>query len=391
MRQNRKFLFIAALTLVLLSAAASGAFAAADPYPIPVFVNGILLECVQPSFVEDTGVYVPLRALTEMMGYNVSYDIETKTAVFANSDTSLAVALSSAEAAGETAVGKVAVNGVDSGEAECRLINGSLLVPQSFITDYINRAALLVPEYQTVGDNTTPVSALRIFSADSVKSPSGLLIHSLTYKYSGQLADNEHEVASQYTLPQLAGFGDKSFETSLNQTFSDMFNATERNVLNAYKEISEAIAAGGEGYTYTEDMAYSFQYGNNGLFTLLLNEYSYGGGAHGSDLLYDYVIDQAASERLNLEDIFKPEVNFREILAAEMNKIRTAGTEAWAAVNEITTADLDSYDGHNFYYSDSDLVIYYDPYAIAPYATGLVEFRIPTETLAAHLLEKYAG
>lgn len=391
MRQNKKFLFAATLALILFLAAAPGAFAAEDPYPIPVFVNGVLLECFEPAFVEDAAVYVPLRALTEMMGYNVSYVTETKTAVFANSDTNIAFTLNAAAAGVEAVSGNIAVNGADFGEAEARLINGNLLVPLSFVTDYINRAALFVPEYQTRNGDTSAIGVMKIFSAYSVKSNSGLLIHSLTYNYSGRLPDNEHEVTSRYTVPQLAGFGDKTFETSLNKTFSDMFYATEQNVLNTYKEISETIAAGGEGYSSAEDMAYAFQYGNNGVLSVLLNEYAYSGGAHGSDLLYAYVIDQAASERLNLEDIFKPGVNFREILAAEMNKIRAAGSADWETVNEITAADLDSYDGHNFYFSEGDLVIYYDPYAVAPYARGRVEFKIPTETLAAHLLEKYAG
>ncbi|MDR1531883.1 MAG: DUF3298 domain-containing protein [Clostridiales bacterium] len=383
MKQKRMFLTAVSLAFVLSFAVAPRVFAAElppDTHAVSAFINGVSLKGPKTAAADDAEVYVPLRALMEMIGFEVTYDSETRTVSFDDGDTSITFALKS---------GIVKIDGVDFDRSEYRLIDGNLFVPLSFITDYFNRAALFIPEYKTDGDGTTTVSAIKIFSAYSVQLDSDILVSSLTYNYSEDLDENGHVVTSQYAIPQFAGFGGKTFETSLNKTFSDIFYDNEQNILDTYKEISESAAD--EIYSYASDMVYSFQYGDNGTFAVLLDGYDYAGGAHGLETRSSYVIDQAASKLLSLADVFKPDADYKEILAKEMNKIRDTDSEDWEIVNEITANDLDSYDGYNFYFSGSELVIYYNPYDIAPYARGLVEFKIPSESLAPYLLEKYLG
>jgi hypothetical protein len=373
------------------------AVAAPTASPIAVFVNGMPLPGELAAYERDSEVYLPLRAVAETLGLNVGYDASARAAVITDDAAAAVITLALDD-------GLVTVNDVAFDQTAYDLVGSSLFVPSVFVSDYINRAAFFILAYDAPAA-AQAVTSVSLFSVLPVDVGSGVSVSSLTYQYDEAVDDAGHVVTSLYTVPQFMGLTDKPAEASLNQIFSDRFYANQQDILSEYQSLTASATAEqplpyevkSDGahplaaYSYSSDLRYALQYdAGNRTLTVALKSYRYSGGAHGLEGLETYVLDLDTAKRLTLADLFIPGADYQAVLAAEMNKIRASGTEDWDIVREITPDDLAA-EADNFFFQPGALVVYYQPYDVAPYARGLVEFVIPAEQLAAHLSARYAG
>ena len=112
----------------------------------------------------------------------------------------------------------------------------------------------------------------------------------------------------------------------------------------------------------------------NRAISFYIDYYQYTGGAHGSTTKVSYTLDKESGENLKLNDLFKENYNYKSIVdncvkkQIDKNKdFYFTGSDGFQGINEDT----------EFYIKDDDLIIYYQSYEIAPYATGLPEFKVP--------------
>ncbi|MDR1588616.1 MAG: DUF3298 domain-containing protein [Oscillospiraceae bacterium] len=383
MKNIRKQFAVFALAAAL-SAGAAAPVASAAPVvdtgeSIAISVNGVQLTDAPPAFESSDVIYLPLRALAETVGFEVGYDEATRTAELSDGDRDIALSLTS---------GAVSVNGAASGEADFILRGNRTFVTVDFVSEYISSGSLFVNSRES--DTETSAAAIYIYMPLDVSIGGGIRVGSLTYGYDEDI-DGAHAVSSSYAAPVLHGFGDADFEETLNKSFSDAFDANEKDILDESTAAGEAIADGrdDEVYSYASENDYTVT-ADDGILTISENGYLYSGGAHAMYWLSTYVIDIEGSKRLSLEDLFESGTDYKTALIDEMNAIRAAGGEYWEDVSEIGLEEIDAYGGYNFYFADGTLVIYYNPYDVAAYAVGMVKFEIPSDSISGIVAPEYS-
>ena len=131
------------------------------------------------------------------------------------------------------------------------------------------------------------------------------------------------------------------------------------------------------------------------VLTLLFNDNSYTGGAHGSYSTRGYSFDMATGERLSLASLSADEAALRDFLTQEM--VQQAREDAYIhdqmegfveedALEETLAALLRS---GSWYLDYEGMEIFSDLYEISSYAAGMVSFRIPNEKLLGHVDERF--
>ncbi len=113
--------------------------------------------------------------------------------------------------------------------------------------------------------------------------------------------------------------------------------------------------------------------------TLRYEEYSFSGGAHGSNTIFYNLVNRKNRRVLAPEDVVKPEniekltyLVYKYFLVARNLPANTdlAAEGFWFTDNKFTITD-------NFGYVDGFYIFYYNPYEVAPYAWGPTEVKIP--------------
>lgn len=127
---------------------------------------------------------------------------------------------------------------------------------------------------------------------------------------------------------------------------------------------------------------------NNKLLSLPINFYSYTGGAHGITLKEAYNFDLESGDRLKLNHIFKADSNYKDIIKEFIKTSIEENPDVYFddAIDVINKLN----DNTPFYITKNSLIIYYEPYEIAPYSSGIREFEIPFFTLSTQLNPKYS-
>lgn len=130
-------------------------------------------------------------------------------------------------------------------------------------------------------------------------------------------------------------------------------------------------------YEFTSDFKVTFNSGC--IVSLYRDEYTYMGGAHGSTLRFSDTWDFVSGKQMRLDDFYPGHPLFAEgILQWIDNQIAMAIHSSDASYFEDYPALLRStFRAGNFFLSPDGIVIYYQPYDIAPYTAGIPEFHIP--------------
>lgn len=139
---------------------------------------------------------------------------------------------------------------------------------------------------------------------------------------------------------------------------------------------------------FVADASYEVKKNTASAISILIKYYKYSGGAHGYYEYVPYNIDLRNGDNLTLKDIFKTDVEYKEIIDKEVEKqIKELGKKE---------KDLDKvYDfygikeNQKFYLKDDEIVIYFDLYDIAPYAAGIPEFPIAVDNIKDEIKEEY--
>ena len=139
---------------------------------------------------------------------------------------------------------------------------------------------------------------------------------------------------------------------------------------------------------FVADASFEVKKNTPNIISILVKYYKYSGGAHGYYEYVPYNIDLRSGSNLSLKELFKTEVDYKIIIDKEIEKqIKELGKK---------DKDLDKiYDfygikeNQKFYLEDGKIVIYFDLYDIAPYASGIPEFPIIVENIKNQIKENY--
>lgn len=130
-------------------------------------------------------------------------------------------------------------------------------------------------------------------------------------------------------------------------------------------------------YVFQSDYKITYNWGCT--TSLYFDNYTYLGGAHGSTQRISQTWDFRTGCRMTLRNFFPCCTNYVEFLYESIEM------QIAARLDESPSSYFDDYKQllrktfrpENFYLTSNGLVIYYQQYDIAPYATGITEFLLP--------------
>lgn len=174
-------------------------------------------------------------------------------------------------------------------------------------------------------------------------------------------------------IPILMNLNHKNIQKKYNDLFRDnimtFIEYTVAMAKQSYRDFNES------GFPWREFVGrVNFETKNTEqILSIKFNYYQYTGGAHGNPYSLSYNIDLATGKDLKLVDFLER----HNMSLSEVEKLIKAAIKKDPDIYFEADYGFQTLDKNQFYYlEDGDLVIYFQPYAIAPYSTGIPEFRI---------------
>ena len=119
---------------------------------------------------------------------------------------------------------------------------------------------------------------------------------------------------------------------------------------------------------------------------MVTEKYVYLSGLHGNTWWSAKNFDTRLDKQLTLDDIFSDN-SFDKALNKKMEELITKNPEEYHDLWEIPL--INENHKSNFYLTDKNLVIFFQPYELSYYARGVVEFPIPLEKIRGYIKEEY--
>lgn len=126
---------------------------------------------------------------------------------------------------------------------------------------------------------------------------------------------------------------------------------------------------------------YNVTYNKNCALSLYFDRYEYTGGAHGITRRSSDTWNIAKSTLIGLKDLFLIPNDIysfvTDSIVEQIDHIKSSEGEDFPYFEDYEALVKDNFKYKSFYLNNKGLVIYYQLYEIAPYASGLPEFLLP--------------
>lgn len=189
------------------------------------------------------------------------------------------------------------------------------------------------------------------------------------------ISEKNEALTSDIKIPVLKGLKDEKMQSVINKAFEKRALELKEQMIREGKEaLEDAQNYGYEARPYSLFIDYDISYNEKNIISITSTYYQYTGGAHGNTLTETSNINLKTGEKIELKDLFKQGVNYKKIITEEIKKQMALNDKFYSnAAAELETIS----DNQSYYIEEGGLVVYYQPYEIAPYAAGAPEFRIP--------------
>jgi hypothetical protein len=204
-----------------------------------------------------------------------------------------------------------------------------------------------------------------------------------------EIKTEDELVAYNVQIPKVQGLKDALYQEKLNNIILNKALKDIEEVEAQAKEL--AITAKKEGWEYRQHQIFiDFAVkSNDHILSFVINTYMYTGGANGITRVDSYNIDTENSVEVALKDLFKPGVDYKEIINKEILaqiKYQMENEEAAYFTGEWGFKTIS--EDQDYYIKDGNLVILFQKYDIAPGAMGTPEFKIPLSSLNSVLRDR---
>ncbi|MCY6959188.1 DUF3298 and DUF4163 domain-containing protein [Clostridium brassicae] len=188
-----------------------------------------------------------------------------------------------------------------------------------------------------------------------------------------KIISKDNLLCAELNIPTISGLLNIELQKQINSILErDAINFKDEIIKSAKEYDVEGVEPEFKILPFQANVDYKVSYNRNDFLSLYVDYYQYTGGAHGSTTRKCYNIDLKTGKVLNLKDMFSENSNYKEII----NKI--VKTEIQKNPEKYFQEDFQGIaDEQCFVVEGDDLVIYFQQYEIAPYAAGILEFKIP--------------
>ncbi|WP_025717836.1 PdaC/SigV domain-containing protein [Paenibacillus sp. 1-18] len=299
---------------------------------------------------------IPVAALRDSLGISVSYDAKTATYTVGSGYNKLYIISSFSDT-------YVNVNGIGTRNMDAKQIAGKLYIPMGLLKDYLGIDAQWNAAQKTVTLSKSQLNPIKIASQSLSASSNAKVSYKIKY-------------------PQISG---SQLNPEAQQAINSVLKKQADRVLAAGKKMmAEGEATTERPYEFGNDFAVA--YNKDGILSVIMQDYSYTGGAHGMTARKGYTFSLADGKLLQLSDVLKANPNYKKFLNADLKKKIDAlqSGEAFGKFKELA-ADQD------FYVTNSGITIVFSLYDYAPYAYGIPEFTYSFAQLLPQGGKPFAG
>lgn len=335
------------------------------PFSLPQSVSGQTIYN-QPLTVaviqQEDGLYLPLRAVSEGLGYQVNWSQRDQTATVTLSE------------------GQIAVDLVHS---RIKAFDHEYYVNSPLLNnDRIYLPAGLMAEEWKLHVKWTPGSSTAILTK--------VTENAMKIKTIRESSETKAlKIDLQYPLIQ--GLADPPVQDQLNQLFESLAaqakKTGEQNAADLAPVLIQFPEMQGPSARVQTWFDYRIKYNQNDLLSLVFLEYQFAGGAHGSTIQSGYTFDLNTGKQQSLADQFLPNVDYISVISKEVKRQIEARGLTDALFEPFTKIRPDQ----GYYLTDQGLVVFFQQYEIMPYAAGIQEFTIDYRDLQGMLKNPALG
>ncbi|GGG08389.1 hypothetical protein GCM10010912_61240 [Paenibacillus albidus] len=301
--------------------------------------NGALTQ--QTGLYKEGKVWVPVSFLRDVLKLPVTYN-KADNAYVVGKGTQKAQLM--AYPGGVT----ISVNGFYIKEYEAKLLNGRMFVPFDLLSDYMGYQGDWNAASGRLNMTARPQNALKITTAT--------------------IENNREGVTLKLDYPQISGLADTKVQNSINSQLKLTATNFEKS---AKKEIAERNK---EDRPYEYQASYVVTYNQNGVLSLITNQYGYMGGAHGMDTRQAFTFSLKDGKRLLLKDLFGANSNYKVELNTKLGNLIKNHDGYLGGFNGLATEK-------QFYLKDGKVTIFFQVYEYTAYAAGFPEYTFSFKEL----------
>jgi predicted secreted protein len=332
-----------------------------------VYLDGTALAA--PALVDGTSVSLPFRAVCEALGYTVTW---------ANDGGSFTV---TAEKNGDSVTldmtrQRVKDNGHEFGAAVVsgagvRLVSGRTYVDSGLFSS-------VFPVDASYDKTAARIALARRFENDVT--------------IANEKIDAQKDfLKTTIQYPQLNGLKDPAAQAAVNNILKQAATAAQAAGEKNAADMVQAIKEGYTGAVGQCETTFDYMLGcnRNGLLSVVLSDYQYAGGAHGSTVQRSWTFDLNTGKALKLGDLMKTGSAYADTIDAAIRREIDARVAAGGLVEFDFSKFKDIGKDPAFYLSNDSAVFYFQQYEYFPYAAGIQEFGVKFADLAPMIADTY--
>ena len=135
--------------------------------------------------------------------------------------------------------------------------------------------------------------------------------------------------------------------------------------------------------SYTLDLNYKITYNTGCITSLYFEQYTYMGGAHGATVRNSDTWDFKTGRRLTLGNFYPLSPASLQQLFNEMEQqvVEKQKASPSSFFDDYSSLLQKTFNPKSYYLTNDGVIIYYQQYDVAPYATGLPEFLFPYQDM----------
>jgi len=192
----------------------------------------------------------------------------------------------------------------------------------------------------------------------------------------------EEDCSIKIIYPVLSGFSSASMLNDRIQNKNVNSIGNIRDAWNSLLQMKEEQKAAGEEVSKQEvalDTNYDYTFSGN-ILSVMLNNYSYAGGAHGTYYIDSITTNTKTGEIYSFNSLFNEKSNYKKVIVDKINKMIDKEKDLYFEDAKKTVAGRNTED-FKFYIDGSNLVVYFDLYDLRPYAGGMPKFTFSAKAL----------
>ncbi|OAB42205.1 PdaC/SigV domain-containing protein [Paenibacillus glacialis] len=293
----------------------------------------------QKGLINNGNTLIPVSVLKDELGLPLSYNQGTRTYYLGSGYRQLNMDVSEYGVSAN-------VNNYYIYDYEVKNIGGKLYIPFKLLSDYMGVQGVWNPSLKSL--SITPRAE------NDVKITTELL-----------------ETKTKDTLflvryPKLSGLGNAEVEKSINAVLEKHKNQFVEDSKEQEKKRDSSV-----DYMYQAFQNFAVTYNENGMLSLVIDQYSYTGGAHDGTIRTGFTFSLKDGKVLSLEDLLKEKSPTYKVGLDKLVMKNLKGINGFSDQFKGLGQDAD------YYLKPDGLAVFFQQYEYTPYAAGIPTFVIP--------------